>query len=74
MVAIFAGVNGYLDAVPVSDVRGASRRSSGSTCVPKATIYAELRDKRELSDELTERLHAEAKKVADGFYVEASAA
>ena len=30
-------------------------------------LYAEIAEKKELSDELTERLHAEVKRVAHGF-------
>jgi hypothetical protein len=33
----------------------------------------EIRDKRELSDELIEKLNTELKKFADGFYVEEKA-
>jgi F0F1-type ATP synthase alpha subunit len=38
------------------------------------SILAEIREKRELSDELTEKLNAELKKFADGFYVEGRSA
>jgi F-type H+-transporting ATPase subunit alpha len=73
VVAIFAGINGYLDGIPVSEVPRfhdevrERLRSEG-------TIYAEIREKKELSDELTEKLNAELKKVADGFYVEGKSA
>jgi hypothetical protein len=36
----------------------------------EGTIYPEIRDKKELSDELTKKLEDELKKFADGFYVE----
>ena len=68
VVAIFAGVNGYLDGVPVSEVPRFHEelrehlRADGS-------ILAEIRDEKELSDELTEKLNAELKRFADGFYV-----
>jgi F-type H+-transporting ATPase subunit alpha len=64
--AIFAGVNGYLDAIPVEDVERFQDevrehlRSEGS-------IYAEIREQKELSDELQEKLQAELKKVSDRF-------
>jgi F-type H+-transporting ATPase subunit alpha len=73
VVAIFAGVNGYLAAVPVSEVPRfhdelrQHLQSDGS-------ILAEIRDKKELSDELQEKLHAELKKFADSFYVEEKSA
>ena len=69
VVAIFAGTPGYLDGVPVSEVPRFHEelrehlRADGS-------IYAEIGEKKELSDELTEKLEAELKKFADGFYVE----
>jgi F-type H+-transporting ATPase subunit alpha len=55
VVAVFAGVNGYLDQVPVADVPRFQDelreylRTEGS-------IYAEIGDRKELSDELTEKL------------------
>jgi F-type H+-transporting ATPase subunit alpha len=69
VVAIFAGTHGYLDGVPVSEVPRFHEelrehlRADGS-------VYAEIREKKELSDELTEKLQAELKKFADSFYVE----
>jgi len=69
VVAIFAGTQGFLDGIPVSEVPRFHEelrehlRADGS-------IYTEIRDKKELSDELTERLEAELKKFAEGFYVE----
>jgi F-type H+-transporting ATPase subunit alpha len=73
VVAIFAGVNGYLDGVPVSEVPRfhAELREHLRT---DGAILAEIRDRKELSDELTEKLNAELKKFADGFYVEAQSA
>src|SRR5205823_857639 len=73
VVAVFAGVNGYLDGVPVSEVPRFQDelrehlRTEGS-------ILDEIRDKKELSEELTEKLNAELKKFADGFYVEGQSA
>jgi F-type H+-transporting ATPase subunit alpha len=73
VVAIFAGINGYLDGIPVSEVprfHDELRERLRS----EQTILTEIRDKKELSDELTEKLNAELKKVAEGFYVEGQAA
>jgi F-type H+/Na+-transporting ATPase subunit alpha len=73
VIAIFVGVNGYLDGVPVAavprfqDELREHLRAEGS-------ILAEIREQEELSDELTEKLTAELRKFADGFYVERSAA
>ena len=66
VVAIFAGGEGYLDRIPVEDVARFQDelrehlRSEGS-------IYAEINDKKELSDELQEKLHAELKKFVGRF-------
>ncbi len=69
VVAIFAGIHGYLDDVPTAQVPRFQEelrehmRTEGS-------ILARIRDERELSDELTEKLHAEIKRVAAMFNVE----
>jgi F-type H+-transporting ATPase subunit alpha len=68
VVAIFAGVNGYLDGIPVPEVPRFHEelrehlRADGS-------ILEEIRDKKELSEELTEKLNAELKRFSDSFYV-----
>jgi F-type H+/Na+-transporting ATPase subunit alpha len=69
VVAIFAGVNGYLDGVPVSEVPR-FHEELRQQLQSEGALLGEIRDKKELSDELTEKLHAELKKFADGFYVE----
>jgi F-type H+-transporting ATPase subunit alpha len=69
VVAIFAGVNGYLDGVPVSEIPRFHEELRDHLRTEK-TILDEIRDKKELSDELTEKLNAELKKFVDGFYVE----
>ncbi len=66
VAAIFVGGEGFLDPIPVEDVARFQDelrehlRSEGS-------IYAEIRDKKELSDELQEKLRAELKKLSDRF-------
>jgi F-type H+-transporting ATPase subunit alpha len=68
VVAIFAGVNGYLDGIRVPEVPRFHEelrehlRADGS-------ILEEIRDKKELSEELTEKLNAELKRFSDSFYV-----
>jgi F-type H+-transporting ATPase subunit alpha len=69
VVAIFAGVNGYLDGVPVSEVPRFHEELRERLRAEKS-ILAEISDKKELSDELTGKLNAEMKKFADGFYVQ----
>jgi F-type H+-transporting ATPase subunit alpha len=68
VAAIFAGINGYLDDVPVAQVprfqdelREHLRSEEG--------IYGEIRDKKDLSDELTERIHAEIRRFKESFAV-----
>ena len=69
VVAIYAGVNGYLDDIPTSDVPRfheelrESLRSSGE-------VYDQIGQSGELSDELEEKLKAEIEKFKQGFNVE----
>jgi F-type H+/Na+-transporting ATPase subunit alpha len=73
VVAIFAGVNGHLDGVPVSDVPRFHEELREHLRSEKS-ILTEIRDKKELSDELTGKLNAELEKFTDGFYVEGQTA
>ena len=73
VVALYAGVNGFLDPVPVSQVprfQGELReymRTEGS-------IFKEIRESGDLSDETTEKLNAELQKFQGSFNVEEEAA
>jgi F-type H+-transporting ATPase subunit alpha len=66
VVAIYAGVNGYLDDISTSEVVRFQEelreylRSSGE-------IYKEIRETGELSDELEKKLQAEIEKFKQGF-------
>ena len=73
VVAIYAGVNGYLDVVPVSEVPR-FHEEFREHLQAEGSILEEIRDRKELSDELIEKLNSELKKFADGFYVEGQAA
>ena len=71
VVAIYAGVNGYLDDIPTTEVvrfqeelREYVRSSSD--------IYEQIRKTGELPDELEEKLKAEIEKFKQGFNVETS--
>ena len=71
VVAIYAGVNGYLDDIPTTDVvrfqeelREYVRSSSD--------IYEQISKTGELPDELEEKLKAEIEKFKQGFNVETS--
>jgi F-type H+/Na+-transporting ATPase subunit alpha len=69
VVALYAGVNGYLDDVPVPQVPRFQEelreqlRSEGS-------ILKEIRETGDLPDETAEKLEAELKKFKQGFSVE----
>ena len=68
VVAIFAGIHGYLDDIPPAQVPRFQDelreflRTEGS-------VYEEIGDKKELSDELEERIHEQLKKFKETFAV-----
>jgi F-type H+-transporting ATPase subunit alpha len=68
VVAIFAGIHGYLDDIPPAQVPRFQDelreflRTEGS-------VYDEIGDKNELSDELEERIHEQVRKFKDTFAV-----
>jgi F-type H+-transporting ATPase subunit alpha len=72
VVALYAGVNGFLDPIPVPQVprfQGELReylRAEGS-------ILKEIRETGDLSDETTEKLEAELKKFQQSFNVQEEA-
>ena len=69
VVAIFAGINGYLDDIPPAQVPRFQEelrehlRTEGS-------VYAAIRDAGDLPDELQETLHAEIKKLKERFNIQ----
>ncbi|HEX2111468.1 MAG TPA: F0F1 ATP synthase subunit alpha [Gaiellaceae bacterium] len=68
VVGIFAGIHGYLDDVPAGQVprfQGELREHLRS----EETIYAAIRNEKDLSDELTEKIHAEIKRFKENFAV-----
>ena len=69
VVAIFAGIHGYLDEVPVEQVPR-FQDELREHMRTESSILAGIRDQKELSDELTEKLHAEIKKFAGMFNVQ----
>ena len=66
VIAIYAGINGFLDDVPVQDIPRFQDelrehlRTEGS-------VYKEIAESGDLSDELTEKLGAEIEKFKQGF-------
>ncbi len=72
VIAVFAGINGYLDEVPTAQVPR-FQEELREHMRTEASILAEIRERKELSDELTERIHAELRKFARGFNVQEAA-
>jgi F-type H+/Na+-transporting ATPase subunit alpha len=69
VVAIFAGIHGYLDEIPVDQVPRFQEALREHMRTEKA-IYETVRNERQLSDELEKRVHEEIKKVLNAFAVE----
>jgi F-type H+-transporting ATPase subunit alpha len=70
VVAIYAGINGYLDDVPVAQVPRFQEELREHLRTERS-ILQEIRESKDLSDELAQRLAAELDRVAKGFNVEA---
>ena len=66
VVGIYAGVNGYLDSIPVVDVPRFLQELRDHMKAEE-TILKEIRDKGDLPDELRERLEKELEKFVKGF-------
>ena len=64
VVAIFAGINGYLDEVPVPQVPRFQDELREHMRTEKSILDA-IREQKELSDELTEKLNAELEAVRE---------
>jgi F-type H+-transporting ATPase subunit alpha len=73
VVAIFAGINGYLDEVPVPQVPRFQDELREHMRTEKAILDA-IREQKELSDELQEKLNAELKRFAGMFNVQEESA
>jgi F-type H+/Na+-transporting ATPase subunit alpha len=69
VVAIYAGIHGYLDKVPPAQVPRFHDELMEHLRA-EGTILADLRDKKELTDEIAERLNAELERFVHGFNVE----
>jgi F-type H+-transporting ATPase subunit alpha len=68
-VAIFAGIHGFLDSVPPSQVPR-FQEELREQLRSEGTILKEIRETKDLSDELAARLEAELQKFENGFNVE----
>jgi F-type H+-transporting ATPase subunit alpha len=68
VVAIFAGIHGYLDDIPPGQVprfQDALRDHLRT----EESIYADIRDEKDLSDELDKRIREEIERFKEGFAV-----
>src|SRR5438128_352900 len=69
VVALYAGINGYLDDIPVEQVPRFQEELREYMRAEK-TILQEIGEKKELTDDLTKRLDAEILKFKKAFNVE----
>ena len=69
VVAIFAGINGHLDEVPVPQVPRFQDELREHMRTEKSILEA-IREQKELSDEVQEKLNAELKRFAGMFNVQ----
>ncbi len=67
VVVIYAGVNGYLDKLAVTDVGRFEEELLRFMREEHADIMDEIRAKQALSDELTEKLKAAVEKFSKAF-------
>jgi F-type H+-transporting ATPase subunit alpha len=66
VVAIYAGINGFLDDIPAQDVPR-FQDELRETLRTDGTVYKEIAETGDLSDELAEKLSAEIEKFKQGF-------
>ena len=71
VVAIWIGVNGYLDDIPTADVPRFQEELRNFLRADEA-IYKEIGDSKDLSDELEAKLKEQVEKFQQGFNVEAT--
>ncbi len=69
VIAIYAGINGYLDEIPVAQVPRFQEELREHLKAEKS-ILEEIRKTKDLSDELEKKLKAELEKFVKGFNVE----
>jgi F-type H+-transporting ATPase subunit alpha len=68
VVAIFAGIHGFLDDVPTSQVPRFQEELRESLRT-EGSIYAEIREQKDLTDELQERMQAAIERFKESFAV-----
>jgi F-type H+-transporting ATPase subunit alpha len=72
VVAIFAGIHGYLDDIPAAQVPR-FQEELREFLTTDGSVYDEIREQRDLSEELEQRLHDTLKKFKDTFSVKEEA-
>jgi F-type H+-transporting ATPase subunit alpha len=68
VVAIFAGIHGYLDDIPAAQVPR-FQDELREFLTAEGSAYDELREQKDIPDELEERLHEQVKKFKETFAV-----
>ena len=69
VVAIYAGIHGYLDEIPAPQVQRFQDELREHMRTEKS-IYEQIRDTGELPDDLAEKLNAEIEKFKNGFNIQ----
>jgi F-type H+-transporting ATPase subunit alpha len=69
VVAIYAGIHGWLDTVPVGQVPR-FQEELRETLRAEGSVYQAIRDSSDLGDDTVEKLDAALQKFVDGFNVE----
>jgi F-type H+-transporting ATPase subunit alpha len=73
VVAIYAGINGFLDEIPAQQVQQFQDELREHLRSEKS-IYQQIRDTGELPDDLAEKLNAEIEKFTKGFNIQEESA
>jgi F-type H+-transporting ATPase subunit alpha len=66
VAAVFAGVNGYLDSIPVGDVQRYLQELREHLRADES-VLEEIREQKDLSDELREKLDQELERFSKSF-------
>jgi F-type H+/Na+-transporting ATPase subunit alpha len=69
VVAIYAGIHGFLDEIPVTEVPR-FQDELREDLRTEGTVYEEIRKSGDLPDELAEKLDKEIERFKKSFYVE----
>ncbi len=73
-MVLFAGTQGYLDDLQVSDIRAFEDGLHKYFAISQQALVADLTAKKQLDDDLRSRLHAAMKEYSANFKAELAAA